>query len=232
MQARDIMTTNVLTVQPDTAIKDVAARLMQRRVSGAPVVDANGLVVGVVSEGDLIRRAGAESERHPSWWLTLLSAPEDRALAYVKSHGGTAGDVMTRDVVAAEESTSLEEIARTLSKHNIKRVPILRDGKLAGIVSRADLLRGLAARLTAPAISADDEAIKEAVLDELADAVQQPETLSIVVSGGVVQIWGAVQSDSERRAAKVAAENAPSVKEVRAEIQVWRPSVRAAMWAE
>ncbi len=232
MQAKDIMTTSVLTVEPETPIGDVAAMLMRRRISGAPVVDGDGKVVGIVSEGDLIRRAGAEAERHPSWWLTLLSAPEDRALAYVKSHGGTAGDVMTRDVVTVTETTSLEEIASTLSKHDIKRVPVLHDGKLAGVVSRADLMRGLAARLVSLETTADDETIKKAIVTELADAVQQPETVSIVVSGGVVHMWGAVQSDSEVRAAEVAARNAPGVKEVRSEIQVWRPSVRAAMWAE
>lgn len=232
MQAKDIMTTSVLTVGTDTSVKDVAAMLLQRRVSGAPVVDADNGVVGIVSEGDLIRRAGMKAERHPSWWLSLLSAPEDRALAYVKSHGGTAGEVMTRAVIAVEESTSLEEIASTLSKHDIKRVPVLHDGKLAGIVSRADLLRGLTARLAAPTTSADDETIKNAIVVELARAVQQPEMLSVVVSGGVVHIWGAVDTDSEAQAAKLASRNVPGVKEVRDEIKVWPANVRAAMWAE
>ncbi|WP_119419729.1 CBS domain-containing protein [Desertibaculum subflavum] len=232
MQAKHVMTTAVAVVRPDTAVREVARVMLERRVSGVPVMDEAGRVLGMVSESDLMRRPESGTERHPSWWLSLLASPEERAMAYVKSHGGCAGDVMTRSIVFVTEETSLEEIAGLLEKHRIKRVPVLRDGKLVGIVSRADLLHGLVARQAPSEGTADDHVIKENATAAISEAGVNTAFISIVVLGGAVHLWGAVESDAEKKAARIAAESVAGVKSVRDEIGVLPPSVRAVLWAD
>lgn len=231
MHARDIMTTRVITVGEDTEIAEIAKRLLENRISALPVIDPDGRIVGMVSEGDLMRRPESETERHPSWWLSLLLLPEQKAMSYVKSHGHHAADVMTRPVVTVADNASLEEIAETLERHRIKRVPVVRDGKLVGIVSRANLLHGLVARQSGASPSIDDRKIKAAVEKNLSEAGVRNQLLNVVVSGGVVHVWGVVVTANEQAAVKVAAENAPDVKEVRANVEVlpsyMRPFVRA-----
>src|SRR3972149_2283575 len=150
MHAKDVMTTQVVTVSLDAPVAEIAKQLVQRRISAVPVVDADGRPVGIVSEGDLMRRPETGGERHPSWWLALVAEAETQDREYVKSHGGRARDVMTRDLVTVTEEASLEEIATLLEKHRIKRVPVVREGKLVGIVSRANLLQGIVARQCVP----------------------------------------------------------------------------------
>lgn len=232
MQARDVMRTEVVTVGPQTHVREIAKLLMERRISGVPVVDAAGGVVGIVSEGDLMRRPESGTERHPSWWLRLFASPDDKPIEYIKSHGAHAGDVMSRDLVSASEDASLEEVANLLEKHRIKRVPVLRDGRLVGIVSRADLLRGLVTRQAGPTPSKDDRALKAEVEKALQEAGAGPDFLSVTVSGGTVHLWGAVESAAEKKAARVAAENVAGVKAVRDEVSVLPPVVRSVMWAE
>src|SRR3990172_6234919 len=106
MQAKDVMTTPVVTVTLDTPVATIAKRLIKRRISAVPVAEADGQVVGIVSEGDLMRRPESGGERHPSWWLALLAEPQTQAREYVKSQGGRARDVMTRDVVTVAEDAS------------------------------------------------------------------------------------------------------------------------------
>ncbi len=154
-----------------------------------------------------------------------------KALAYIKSHGGQATDVMTPNVISVSEDTALEEIADQLEKHRIKRTPVLRDGKLLGIVSRADLLHGLVARQAASAPTAGDSEIRTRLQAELGGSGMQNTFVSVAVSGGVVHLWGAVESKAEKQAAQVAAEGVPGVKGVHNQIGVLPPSVRTAMWA-
>ena len=232
MQARDVMTGTVVTVRPETPVREIARLLLEHRVSAVPVTDAAGTLLGIVSEGDLMRRAETGTERPSSWWLSLLSSPEDEALAFVKSHGGRAEDVMTRDLVTVADDTPLEEVAAVLERRRIKRVPVLHAGRLAGILSRADLLRGLVARQLAPAATADDRTLKAAVEAKLRDAGVRPAFVSVLVTDGVVQLWGAVSSEAERRAAKVAAEEVPGVRGVRSEVGVLPRNIRSVLWAE
>jgi CBS domain-containing protein len=147
IDAASIMTRDVLSVGPDTTIKDAAARLSDRGVSAAPVVDKDGHLLGMVSEGDLMRPFGREKALHRAWWLNVLAegeqlAPEFRE--YLRLDTRRVRDVMTKDVVTVGESADVSEIADLLTKHRIKRVPVVREGKLIGIVSRADLVRALA----------------------------------------------------------------------------------------
>jgi CBS domain-containing protein len=231
MRARDIMTRHVITVEPETDVREIAKRLVDNRISAVPVVDAGGALVGIVSEGDLMRRPESEMESHPSWWLSLLLLPEEQARKYVKTHGRHARDVMTRRVITVDEDASLEAIADTLEKHRIKRVPVAREGKVMGIVSRADLLHGLVARQSDAGSSIDDRAIKKAIERALADAGVMGRCLNIVVSGGIVHLWGAVITPDEKEAVRVAAENASGVKGVRDHLHALPPDERAFYWA-
>src|SRR5215471_1029377 len=142
MRAMDVMTTNVITVGPDTSVQEVAKTLSERNISGVPVVDAANRLVGIVSEGDLLHRVETGTDRRVqrrrrSWWLDTIGSDEELARDYVKSHGRTAGDVMTRDVITVSETAQLGDIANLLETKKIKRVPVVRDGTLVGIVSRA-----------------------------------------------------------------------------------------------
>lgn len=231
MQAQDIMTTNVITVAPDASVQDVARLLIENRISAVPVVDNSRRVVGIVSEGDLMRRAESGTERQSSWWLSWLASSEETARNYVREHGQRAADVMRHPVISVAKDTSIKDIAETLEKHRIKRVPVLDGETLVGIVSRANLLRAMA---TQPASRAtvDDRNVKAAIEAAIAEAGVTTTFLSIVVSGGVATVWGMVETPAEKEAVRVAAEGTRGVKEVRESVSIIPANVRAVMWAE
>ena len=217
MQAKDIMTTEVISVSSDTSVQDIAGILLTHRISAVPVVDAKNRVIGIVSEGDLMRRTENETEARQSWWLEALFSAEDKAAAYIKSHGMIAEDVMTRDVAAVAENTPVAEIAALLEKRHVKRAPVLRDGKLVGIVSRANLLQGLACKsaVNRAPVSVDDRTIRETLMRTLFDdAGISSGRINVMVENGAVQLWGLVESQNEKKAAQLAAENTPGVKSV------------------
>jgi len=218
MNAKDVMTSKVITVTSGTPVSEVARLLFERRFSALPVVDGERLA-GIVSEGDLLHRyeigtdcaLGAEP-----WWMRLFSAdrsPED----YVKSHARYARDIMTRDVATVAPDTPLAEIATLLERRRIKRVPVLDEGHLAGIVSRSDLVHALAAatREGAEAKSVADETIRALLLAELRrQAWWRRDFANVTVEQGVVTFAGLIQTENERIAARVAAETVPGVRRV------------------
>ena len=217
MLAKDVMTTTVITARPETPVREIAQLLLSRHISAVPVVSDEGRVLGIVSEGDLMRRAETGTTRRCPWWLALFAGTAELADEYAKSHGRLASDVMTREVVSVTEDTSVSVIAALLEERRIKRVSVIRDGRLVGIVSRADLLRGLVVLPAAApgATVADDRAIREQLLRTLqAERWTSPGLINIVVTGGVVHLWGLVQSEPERAALRVAATNAPGVRQV------------------
>ncbi|MDH3594869.1 MAG: CBS domain-containing protein [Rhodospirillales bacterium] len=222
MRAQDVMSTKVVTVSSDTSISDLANLLLRHRISAVPVVDAEQRILGMVSEGDLLHRAETGTEHRHSWWLSLLATVEDTARDYVKSHGVRASDVMTGDVVTVEEDTSLAEIAQLLEERRIKRVPVTRDGKLVGLVSRADLVRALATRSKGepvPASPEGDQTIRKALLQTLdSTGLVMTGNVNVIVTEGVVHMWGVVESDDIRNAVRVAAENVPGVRGVESHI--------------
>lgn len=215
MRAQDVMTSKVVSVDPGTPVEAVARTLLEHRISGVPVTSADGAVVGIVSEGDLMRRPESGTQRPTTWWLALLSSPEDRAAAYLRTHGRIAKDVMTRHVVTVDATATLEQIADTLERHRIKRVPVLRDEKLVGIVSRANLLHGLVTARSSRNGTSDDETIREAVLEAMREeAGIDDQFVNVVVSGGAVHLWGAVRSEAEREAARLCAQKTWGVRAV------------------
>src|SRR5690606_8514615 len=140
MQASDVMSTPVISVTEDTSVAEVARLLLRHGISAMPVLGANGRLLGIVSEGDLVRRVESGTEREASWWLRLFGDSEERVRDYAKTHGRRVTDVMTREVTTVNEDASLPEIAALLERRRIKRVPVMRGGEVVGIVSRANLL--------------------------------------------------------------------------------------------
>ena len=232
MKAKDVMTTEVVYADPETSVRSIAQTLLKRRISAVPVADDDGRVIGIVSEGDLMRRPESETERPRSWWLELIERPEDRASRYLKSHGLTARDVMTREPVTVTEDTPLEEIAILLERNAIKRVPVLRDGKLVGIVSRADLLHGLVARAVQAAKPVPvAPPTREAVIAGIRDADLSFHYVNVVVADDTVHLWGAVDSALQRDAIALAARRTPGVTRVENHLVVIPPQLGAAMRA-
>jgi CBS domain-containing protein len=229
----DVMTTDVITVDPDTTVQDVAKLLAERGISGAPVVDRSGRLVGIVSEGDLLHRAEIGTarrhrERRRSWWLDHFAS--EAARDYVKSHGRTVRDIMTPDVASVAEDTDLAEVAALLEARRIKRVPVLRDGKIVGIISRANLVRALGASKGAPPREgeADDRSIRARLLGELGReewAKIWPE--DVIVRDGVVHFWlSSDEPEEKRQALRVAAETISGVRSIEEHI-VPAPSLPA-----
>jgi CBS domain-containing protein len=222
MNAKDVMTTEVITVSPETTVQELAKILSEKAISGAPVVDAGNRLVGLVSEGDLLHRAETGTERRVqrrrSWWLDSVAAEEELARDYVKAHGRTVADIMTRDVITVDETTDLADIAMLLEVRRIKRVPVVSGGRLVGIVSRANLVRALATTSSAPKIVADndDRTIRERLLAELRQ--QQWANIwaaDIMVRDKIVHLWfSSDESEAERQAVRVAAANVPGVQRV------------------
>jgi len=215
MQARDVMTSPPITVAPDTPVAEVATVLLENRISAVPVLDAAGRMVGIVSEGDLLRRADAQTERRRPQWLELLLDRNVTAADFVKTHGNLARDVMTGDVVTVSPDTELAEIASVLERRRIKRVPVVDRGKLVGIVSRANLLHGLVAhpQVVLPDDVQERDAQIRSRLDEILRQVPGVNLgrINTVVKDGAVFLWGTVKSENQRRALTVAAESVPGV---------------------
>ncbi|MFT4069400.1 CBS domain-containing protein [Paraburkholderia sp.] len=217
MQASDIMTTQVVSIAPDSSVYDAAKLLADNRISGVPVVDETGDVIGIVSEGDLLRRVetGTENPRR-SWLAEFLAPTRQLAVEYLKEHSIQVRDVMSTPAITVDAAAPLTEVAELLGRKHIKRLPVLRNGKLAGIVSRANLVRALAS--CAPAqidAQPSDDQIRRAITKELDGHRWAMAADGLIVTDGVVHCWGTARSEEERKAILAAAARVPGVKAVK-----------------
>lgn len=214
MQVHDVMTWKVISVEPDAPVTRAVRLMLQHKVSGLPVVDAKGALAGIVTEGDFLRRSELGTQRRRPRWLEFLIGPGRLATEYVRASGRRVGEIMTPEPYTVTENTPLEEVVRLMERHRIKRLPVVRGGKLAGIVSRANLLHAvasLAREVKAPA--GDDAAIRKRIVAEFARLPWAPQ-LNVVVRSGVVELWGVITDERQRQAFIVAAENVSGVKSV------------------
>jgi CBS domain-containing protein len=224
MKARDVMASHVITVGPELDLKAVANTLVANGISAVPVVAIDGSIVGIVSEGDLMRRAVSGAERKRTRWLEAFSSAEQLMAEFVKAHGRKAKDVMTRQVISVSPDTSLQEIADLLEKHGIKRVPVIENGRLVGIVSRANLVQALATRgLAFVDVAEADETLRKVIVLNLR---KLPWTtaltmVDVIVDHGVVNLWGVVGNEEEKNAIRVAAEGTPGVQAVNDHLRVY-----------
>ena len=214
MQAKDIMTTSVISVPLEGKIDDAVRLMLDHHISALPVVDADGNLKGLISEGDLMRRVRQSDGPRRSWWLELLDGASGSAHDFIMLKSHRVADLMTRDVVSVEEDSNVAAIARLLEKHRIKRVPVLPSGKVVGTVSRANLLHALSAlqdkALPGPS---DDDRVLRAKIDEALKEVPGAAVnlINYTVENGNVAVWGVADSDFEENAIRVAVENVPGV---------------------
>ena len=215
MRAHQIMTRPVLTVSPDTTIGEAANLMLQRHISGLPVVDAAGKLVGIVSEGDFIRRSEIGTQRRRSRLLKLILGPGQAATDFVHEHGCRIADIMTHEPVTISEDTPLETIVMLMEKNKLKRLPVMRGEKLVGIVSRANLLQAVASLAREiPDPTADDDHIRGRILNALEKNDWCPLGLNVVVRDGIAHLSGIITDERSRQAAIVGAENVAGVKKV------------------
>jgi CBS domain-containing protein len=214
MKAHDVMTWGAITVGPDESVTCAVQLMLQNKISGLPVVDDKGEFVGIVTEGDFLRRGELGTQRQRPRWLEFLLGPGRLAAEYVQASGQKVAQVMTREAKTITPETPIEEVVRLMERHRVKRLPVVQGGKLVGIVSRADLLHALGsvARNLKPA-AGDDAAIREQIIAECAKQRWAPH-INVVVQDGVVSLWGVITDDRARDAFMVAAENVPGVKGV------------------
>jgi len=226
MRAADVMTPTVITVDPEMSVQDLANLLLERGISGAPVIDAAGATVGIVSEGDLLHRSELGTEQHTerrhSWWLRHFVAAQARD--YARSHGRQVKDIMTTAVTTVGEETTLAEVATLLEKQRIKRVPVMRDGKMVGIITRSNLVRALAAAKAMPLMTDhedDDRSIRIRLFEDLRQQKWATRVWpqDVLVSHGMVTLWfSSDEPEDNRRAIRVVAENVPGVRHVEEQI--------------
>jgi CBS-domain-containing membrane protein len=215
MKARDVMVAPVITVKWQTSVRELAQLLLKHHISAVPVVDDQGKLVGIVGEGDLVRRSEAGTQRRRPWWLQLFTAEDTLAQEYVKAHATKVVDIMVRDVVTAAPEASLDEIATLMERNSVKRVPIVSGGQLVGIVSRANLVQAVASKHVGLEIPSADAAIRDKLLAHLkAQPWAHTALLNVTVNDGVVELWGMVGSETERKAIQVAAEEMTGVRAV------------------
>ena len=216
MKAANLMTSKVLSVSPDASILEAMQLMLLNGVSGLPVIDQRGSLVGIVTEGDFLRRVETGTEKKRPKWLEIFMGPGRLADEYVRTHGRRVAEVMTPDPFTIAEDTPLEDVEDSMERRRIKRVPVVREGRVVGIVSRADLLHALASAVrTLAATSRTDTDIRQHVLSALADQAWVPKSfVNVEVHDGVVELRGIILDEGERRALHVVAENTPGVKAV------------------
>jgi len=215
MRAHQIMTRQVITTTPDASIADAARVLLQHHISGLPVVNDIGQLVGVVSEGDFLRRAEIGTQRRRSRWLRIWAGSGEEASDFVREHGRKVGEVMNATPITVGEDATLEEVSATLEKNDIKRVPVMRGDKLVGIVTRTNLVQAvLDLARDVPDPTADDDHIQRRILAAIDRNDWKPFGLSVVVRNGIVHLNGVITDERSRQASIVAAENVAGVRKV------------------
>jgi CBS domain-containing protein len=216
MKASDVMTCDVISAQPDASIYDAVRLMLQEQISGLPVIDRAGQLVGIVTEGDLLRRRETGTERQRPRWLEFIVGPGKLADEYVRSSGRKVHEVMTTNVYTIGEDAPLEEVVHLMERRRIKRLPVVRGNAVIGMITRANLMRALMnVSHEAKPLSPDDTAIRKRLIAELQKQPWAPVAMiDVFVRDGVVKLTGTLTDDRERQALRVAAENIPGVKRV------------------
>jgi CBS domain-containing protein len=222
MKAKDVMTRAIISVDPNATVLQAARLMLQHHISGLPVINEAGQLVGILSEGDFLRRRETDTQRQRPRWLEFLMGPGRIAEDYTHSHGTKVSEVMTAEVRTVGEDASLEKVVELMERHRIKRVPVVRGREVVGIISRANIMHGMVslARVEPPA-GLDDATIRDRLVAEMKREEWAPSgTANVVVRNGVVDLWGVIVDERQREALKVAAENTPGVKTVKDHL-VW-----------
>jgi CBS domain-containing protein len=228
MIVSDVMTPRVISIAPDATVEQAAQKMLDQDISGLLVVDAKGELAGILTEGDLLRRNEIGTQQERPWWLRILMSPSRQAEEFARSYGRHVRDVMTEDVHTVAYDASLEAVVSTMERDRIKRVPVTRDGRVVGVVSRSDLLRALircapdAAQVQTGAT--DDEAVRQAIMTALEKQPWAPlTTVRVSVADGIATLEGTVAAEKERHGIRVVAETTPGVKSVKDQLVYVEP---------
>ena len=228
MRASEIMTKDVATIPPDMPVKEIARFLADRRISGVPVLSPNKGVLGMVSEADLLRRVELDTDPRPTRWADGYAKPNEMAQAFVKAHGAKAHDIMARPVVSVEHDAPLDTVASTLDQHGIKRVPVMQQGKLVGIIARSDLVRAFGRTHAGAEGDAhlSNSIIHKAVTDSMhGKSWLDTSYINLTVNDGVVRVSGYVQSKEHQEAMRILIEEIPGVRRVEQDLQIGMPTL-------
>ncbi len=229
MIASEIMTRDVTTVSPSASVREAAKLMVDRRLSGLPVVTSDGRLVGMLTASDLLHRVETGTERRSSWFTNFFADPDDMARQYAKAHGLKAHEVMSRHVISVRDDADLSEVADVLDRNRLKRVPVVRDGTLVGIISRSDLVRLLSeASIGQPIATSDDAAVQNAIWQAIRKQTWlNSGYVNITVKDGGVEAWGMVGSQEQRNALMVLIEEAAGDAKVQDHLKVGVPSTTA-----
>jgi CBS domain-containing protein len=223
MKAQDVMSRDVVTVTPNATILHAVRLMLQRKFSGLPVVDAAGAIVGIVTEGDFLRRIETETLRRRPRWIEFLVGSGTLAAEYTHASGRLVGEVMTHDVLTVTEDTPLEAVVDLMERHQVKRLPVVRGKEIVGIVTRQNLLRALVGRTSAADVAAgDDQDIRERLLGALKERPWAP-LIDVFVERGRVKLVGTILDERQRTAVRVVAENVPGVKSIEDQLFLIEP---------
>lgn len=227
MKVSDVMTRRVISVSPQSTIADAGKLMLKNHISGLPVIDDAHKLVGIITEGDLVRRPETGTEPKRSAWLDAFFGPEEGAKSFIRFHGVKVQEVMTRTPLTTTPSATLAEAVQVMESHKIKRLPVVWRNKVVGIVSRANLVRALISILRAtPANSHNDAATRDRILNAIdKENWSSGAAVDVVVRDGVVDIWGTMSNSAQRQALKVLVESTPGVKQVEDHMTMAEPVI-------
>jgi CBS domain-containing protein len=225
MKAQDIMTRDVITVRPNASVRDIAALMVEKHISGVPVLTDNGKLIGMVSQSDLLHRAEVGTERKHKWWFRIFADSSALAREYAKAHGLKAHDIMSRYVVSVRDDAELRDVADILDKRRIKRVPVVQEDRLVGIITRGDLVRALSQVQVSKAVKTiDNAALHKTLHDRIrSQSWISDNYISLTVNDGVVELWGFVETADQHSALRVLVEETEGVSRVDDKISVGFP---------
>lgn len=216
MRAYEIMTPRVITVGADTTIVEAIETMLRHHISGLPVVDDTGRLIGIISESDFLRRAEMGTQRKRGRWLRFLAGADRVAAEFARDHGRKVGEIMTPNPRTVSEGAPLDQVVQVMESGNVKRVPVMRGDQMVGIITRSDFLDAVASMARRiPETSADDDHLRNEVIASLRRAPWQPCRLHVSVRGGVATLHGVVRNEAAHKAAVVTAENVPGIEKVR-----------------
>ncbi len=221
MKIIEIMTKDVVTVAPDTPVQEIARLMAQKHISGVPVVDADGTMTGIVSHSDLLHRPETGTEPRRRRWIDLFADPDTLARAYTKTHGMKARDIMTRKVVWVDAQSDLRDAADVLDKRDVKRVPVLENNRIVGILSRGDVVRAFAMQPPRQAGQVSDAAVQTAIQKRFAEQNWLDATfVSVSVRDGVAELSGIIRSKAQLAAVETMVEETSGVTAIRNALKV------------
>lgn len=214
MRVRDVMTRNVIWVAPNQSVLEAAQTMLRNHISGLPVIDPDGKLIGIVTEGDFLGRGEIGTQRQRPRWLEFLVGPGRLASEYVHTSGRKVEEVMTTDPYTVTEDDSLQAVVALMERHRVKRIPVLRDGRVVGIISRADIMDACIKCVNHQTATADDATTCERIIAALAGLPWAPP-VQVIVHDGIAELSGVITDDRQRKAVIVAVENVGGVKAVR-----------------